>query len=464
MRDYAEIHREREEADLRAATAACSTAAKPRLAIASTWPQRFQPEALHGLAGDIVQTLDPHTEADPAAVLIQFLAGFGNAIGRSAYFRAGADRHYPNLFAVLVGKSSRGRKGSSLSQIMELLKVADEEWATNRVQSGLASGEGLIWAVRDPIEKEEPIRSKDKTITGYQTVVEDPGIADKRLMVTEPEFARVLQVSQRDSNTLSAVIRQAWDSGQLRTMTKSTPAKSTGCHVSIIGHITKDELLKCLTSTEAGNGFANRFLWVCVGRSKLLPEGGALHTVDTAPLMRRICEALRFSQTAGELKRDEEAREMWHDVYGDLTGERMGLFGAVTSRAEAQTLRLSCLYALLDKSATVRVQHLAAALELWRYCEDSAKFIFGESMGDQTADTILQALRGAPQGLSRQEINENVFGRNKRAEDIGRALQFLAENGLASPVMQTATGGRPAERWLATGASSLSSTKGTYAN
>ena len=90
----------------------------------------------------------------------------------------------------------------------------------------------------------------------------------------EQEFASVLKVAEREGSTLSATIRQAWDSGNLRILNKNSPARATGAHISILGHVTKAELLRYLTSTEAANGFANRFLWVCVRRSKCLPEGG----------------------------------------------------------------------------------------------------------------------------------------------------------------------------------------------
>src|SRR5262249_51213837 len=161
--------------------------------------------------------------------------------------------------------------------IRHILGAVDREWGDARIASGLSSGEGLIWAVRDPIEKLEPIREK-KEIRGYRTVIEDPGVEDKRLLVLEPEFASVLRVLERDGNTLSAVIRDAWDRGDLRTLTKNSPARASGAYISIIGHITLEELRRYLTATEAGNGFANRFLWLCVKRSKTLPEGGNLRS------------------------------------------------------------------------------------------------------------------------------------------------------------------------------------------
>ena len=124
------------------------------------------------------------------------------------------------------------------------------------------------------------------------------------------------------------------------------------------------------------------------------------------------------------------------------------MFGAVTSRAEAQTLRLSCLFAVLDRSNKVGERHLRAALEVWRYCEESARFIFGQQMGDATADTLLNALKNAPAGLTRQQIIEGVFGRNKRAEDINRALKSLYDTGVAYKKQEKGEGGRFVERWF----------------
>ncbi|MGE5569090.1 MAG: hypothetical protein ACM3S5_08650 [Rhodospirillales bacterium] len=410
------------------------------------WPKPLADAAYHGIVGELIRQSEPHTEADPAALLVQFLLGFGNLVGRTPYFRVGADHHYLNLFGVLVGRSSKGRKGTAWSAVRFLLQAMDEEWAVNRQVSGLSSGEGLIWAVRDQIEEQEAIREpKTKRITGYQTIVTDQGVSDKRLMVVEPEFASALRVAERDGNTLSAVLRQGWDTGTLRILTRNKPAKATGAHISVIGHVTKDELLKYLSSTEAANGFANRFMWVCVRRSKLLPEGGGLHTVDFGPILRRLENAVRFSRTVGELSRDEEARKMWCDAYTHLTAERTGMLGAVTSRAEAITLRLACLYALLDCCPQIRVPHLAAALEVWRYCEDSARFIFGDALGDATADGILEALRNRPEGMTRTELRD-LFDRHKPTSEIGRALGVLRTAGLVRCETEQ-TGGRPIERW-----------------
>ena len=413
------------------------------------WPDPPAPQAYYGLAGDAVRAIEPHTEASPVALLIQTLLCFGNVVGRKAHFLAEASRHFTNLFAVLVGVTSVGRKGSSWAQVLCLFRLVDPDWAERLIQSGLSSGEGLIWAVRDPIAKREAVRENGR-IRSYQDVETDPGISDKRVLVFESEFASPLRMMAREGNTLSVVIRQAWDTGDLRTMTKNSPARATSAHVSIIGHVTRDELRRELNDTDMGNGFANRFLWACTTRSKELPEGGSLTDADLYPLAEKLRDVLAFAREVSEIKRDPAIKDMWAATYHALTAGTPGLLGAVTSRAEAQTMRLACLYALLDKSAVVRAEHLLAAVAVWEYCHASARFIFGDALGDPTADVILQALRRTTGCLDRTTIS-SLFARHQSAVEISKALAVLQEHGLAKVRSAQEGSGRPRELWFAVG-------------
>src|SRR5262249_54043770 len=94
-----------------------------------------------------------------------------------------------------------------------------------------------------------------------------------------------------------------------------------------------------------------------------------------------------------------------------------------------------------------QIEHLRAALALWEYCETSARYVFGDALGDPVADEILRALRNNPDGLTRTAIRD-LFGRNRNADQIGRALALLLQNGLARVVSEQRDGG-PAERWFA---------------
>jgi hypothetical protein len=425
---------------------AISIPAEPATATAppATWPSPPGGEAFYGLAGEFVRIVDPTTESDRVAVLVQTLIGFGNLIGRAAYFEVECDRHYANEFVVLVGRSAKARKGTSSSRVRAFLRPADESWADTREVSGLSSGEGFIWAVRDSVERQEMVKSGDEE--RFETIVVDAGVADKRLLVMEPEFAGVLKQTERQGNTLTVHLRQAWDSGRLQTLTKHSPVRATGAHVSIIGHITAEELCRYLTATETANGFANRFVYVAVQRSKLLPEGGQLDKIALAQLGDRLWAAAEFARGLGEVRRNAEAGELWADLYPVLSADRPGVAGALLARAEAHVMRLALIYALLDRSPVIRVEHLAAAAALWDYAERSVLFVFGDSTGNSVADNILGLLQANPSGLKRSDITK-YLANNVAAARLNQALRLLMQHGLARREERD-SGGRPAEWWF----------------
>jgi hypothetical protein len=386
------------------------------------WPT-LGPAAHHGLAGKVVATLGPHTEADPVALLLSFLVAFGNAAnpaqGLGPRALVGATAHPARLNVLLVGETARARKGTAQGEVNRLMRYAAPEWYATRVMGGLASGEGLIAAVDDG----------------------DP-LADKRLLVVESEFARVLAVAAREGNTLSAVLRQAWDTGDLRTMTRKDPLCASGAHISIVGHITAEELLRRLGDTEIANGFANRFLFALVRRSRKLPEGGQLDPAALDDLTGKVKAALGKAQQVGILRRSEEARELWHKTYDGFGDGETGLAGALTARPEAQTLRLSVCYALLDGSPVIGPEHIRAALAVWEYCEASAHYVFGSALGDPVADQLLAAVAAAgPDGLDGEQ-QRAVFSRHVSASRLGLARAELEHRGFVITESEQ-TGGRP---------------------
>lgn len=377
-------------------------------------------EALHGVAGAFVAAVMPSTEADPAAILLQVLVGFGNMAGRGAHVRVERDLHYLNEFCVLVGATSRSRKGSSSGRVFELWRQVDPKWVKNCVVDGLSSGEGLIAAVAG-----------------------DDG-TDKRLLVHQGEFGGVLQVLQRQGNTLSAVLRNAWDGRELRTLTRHEPLRGVDHLISLVGHITEAELHQQLHAIEAWNGLGNRILWACVRRSKSLPRGGGAVCVDG--FVGQLKAALAFAREERELHFDDEAGAQWDAIYPVLTRDEDGLVGALLARAEAHVLRLAAIYAALDCSALIRTGHLMAALAVWQFCEESVFYTFGDSTGDAVADKLLQLLGDHPEGLARAEIG-NAFSRHQK--NLDEHLGKLARAGLAL-CEKRPTGGRPVEIWSPT--------------
>ena len=410
----------------------------------AAWPM-MAPAAFHGLPGEVVARILPDTESDPAALLLQYLVSFGNAVGRLPYYLIERDRHFANLFTVLVGQTSKSRKGTSAGRIRALFYIADPDWARERILGGMSSGEGVISAVRDPVYA---IRK------GVEELV-DAGVNDKRLLLDEREFFGALAVLKREGSILSRIIRDAWDCCErLATLTKHSPTRATQPFISIVGHITADELRQTLDHTSMANGYANRFLFACVRRSKLLPHGGKLSEEVTGRLGARTLEALTVARGVEQVTMTDAANQHWNDVYLKLSEGPPGLLGAITDRAEAQTTRLALVYALLDQNQQIDVVHIDAALAVWNFCVASARYIFGDLVGDPVADTILRALRGAgADGLSRTDLI-NLFGRNLSANKIDAALIKLLSVGKVrrGSIKKAAGAGRPRETWFATAA------------
>ena len=395
------------------------------------WPAPPAPAVYHQLLGEIVTQIAPHTEADPVAILTQLLVAFGAAVGRGAHFQVEATRHHPNEFMLLVGDSSKARKGSSWDHVRRLLGAIDPT-IERRILTGLSSGEGLIWAVRDP-------------------TAQHPGISDQRLLVIEPEFASVLKASGREISTLSPTLRSAWDGRPLAILTRTAPARATSAHIALIGHITQHELRRHTSTIELANGYLNRILLIACRRQRLLPEGGHHDPLAGTGLARQLAASLQHAQQAGQVRLNTDARQLWHDAYRQLAQPQPGIVGQITARAEAHTIRLALLYALADGQRQIGPPHLNAALALHDYTARSAAWALTGATGEPLAEQIHAALQANPAGLTRSQISDTLK-HNQPAGQLDHALNTLQAAGRAT-VTQIPTGGRPAQLWTATQAS-----------
>lgn len=394
------------------------------------WPI-LDPAALYGLPGHFVSAIGPYTEADQVGTLLTLLTSLGVAMGPGPHVNVEHTPHYARLNALLIGTTAGGRKGTSWNHPRLLLKQLDTDFIASRVKEGLSSGEGLVYCVRDADE-------------------DDPGESDKRLFILESEFAAVLKVMERDGNVLSTRLRTAWDHGTFTPLTKRDRLSATGAHIGILGHITKDELLRALTATERVNGFANRFLFALVRRSKYIPSGkGAPDNVLNETFLPFL-RSFRACTQRGELSRDHECEQLWEKVYASIEEDIQGVAGAILARGAAQVLRLSLLYSLLDEAESqrtdpaIRVPHLLAALAVWDYCKASVFHIFGDAIGDPIADRLLREIKLRPQNDS--DLYD-LFGKHrgdgpKKEQALELLVRLQRIHSFRIP-----TAGRPIREW-----------------
>jgi len=394
------------------------------------WP-RFSFKACPGFLGDFVRLATRDSEADPAAICVTTLVRFGaevygHAPGQGPHIYVGETVHPARLFAVLCGNTSKARKGTSRHPVTKLFsrehcQPADlEAWGLPlpaRESGGpLSTGEGLAHHVRDESDEERERRKRQNP----SEPLREKG--DMRLIIIDEEFASCLVCIKREGNTVSMGIRCFWDSGDYAPLTKNNPVVVRGAHICIITHITIQELAVCLGDVQAVNGFGNRFLWICVRRSKLVALPSRMPDNELAPLQRKLWRLVGLAQKRRAMTMTAPALDLWKAIYPELSQEHTGLAGSVINRAEAQTLRLALIYALLDGQGHIAEPHLQAALAMWRYAQDSALYIFGDRAADPLEDKILEALKTGP--LSATELSA-ALSRHVPRERLQPLLQQL---------------------------------------
>lgn len=368
--------------------------------------QRIDYPTLHddaycGVVGEIVKAIEPQTEANPAGILLSLLTAFGNVIGRSPHVKISADSHGVNLFSCIVGDSASG-KGQSWGIAKYILHKTDSLFLQTNISSGLSSGEGLIERVSD-----------DET----EDVFKIPTI--KRLLCIETEFAKPVAAMRREQNTLSPVLRSAWDCSSLEVMTRGkSKLRASNAFISILAHITPYEMKKLFDgSVETSNGFANRFLWCLIKSTKSLPHGGDMSVID--PYLERLRVVLDKAKSVGTVGDSPEYRSHWESVYDSLKESKPGSFGAATERGRTQVTRLALLYALLDGSPNRELRHLNAALAVWNYCEESARILFSSDEQllncNKNEMKLIQLVNEKP-GIMRNDLRRSISKRLSSSE------------------------------------------------
>ena len=389
---------------------------------------RPDPACLYGLVGDVARAGADTTEANPYAIAANMIAFMGCAVGRGPYMQVGNAWHHPRQFMLHVGRSGRGRKGDAVSligRIERALRALNPNAAPQVHRGGLSSREGLVYLIHD----------------GYsEGKNEVEPIHDKRLLVIESEFANVLHQSKREGNTLSAALRDCWDGVSMKPATRSNRLSATDPHLGMICAVTPSELISLMASRELTNGFANRFMifWAERTRMNAFPTATPQDVVDA--LARRVLSVLEFCEAERWAEKDHARVELSPDaqkLYGQLyrrelndtsAGERIT---ALIERRAPMLLRLAMLFALCDKTTTVEVRHVNAAMAWVRYSVESVKFIFASAADEADVAATNDVARKITDFLTvhgtatRHELTRDCFKGHMQKSRIDSALDEL---------------------------------------
>jgi hypothetical protein len=396
-------------------------------------PPSLDEAAYHGIIGDFLKAVAQYTEATDAGVLAHLLPAIGTLIGADRHIDAGT-RHAARINTVLVGPTNAGRKGTSFAPVDFLLKRVDLNfWNSQRV-SGLSSGEGLIVKVAD----------RQTTDDEGRKVTEK---AEKRLFVLEEEFSAVLKRIRQEGNVLSQIVRSAFDSGDLATLTVQA-RHAYGAHISIVGHITPEELSVHLSQIEMANGFGNRFCWFFVKSDKIMPRPQPIPDKVFTHLEKKLKDIHELGSAKKPLNvpLDDDAQARWETLYEQLREDLPGFAGAMIARRSSMVLRIALIYAVLDspRAPIIRVVHLEAAMAVWGYCEASAMALFHGTSADTLCDKVLRLLSNGP--MTRDDFNKHLSVKQK--SEIARVLSKLEQQKLIKRSQVKHNGaGRPATLW-----------------
>lgn len=384
----------------------------------------LDPAAFDCFLGRLVRKVEATSEADPVAILASLICAAGVHMGQGPHVRAGDDPHPLLVWPLIIGRTNAGRKGSSWSAARRLIAAADPTFSP---RSGLTSGEGL--AARFAIEDDDAIDG-----------VIDPS-RDLRLMVFEPEWGGVMAKMRREGNSLSAILRSAWEGGDLSTLTV-TQRVAPSSHVGIVAHITPQEFRARLDASDMAGGTYNRFLPIAVARTKFLP----LSQGAPASLMTELGALLAGRLDLGAQLRTigftGPASNLWRALYVELSTDHGDppQVEQFISRAVPNCLRIAAIHTALDNQGAIGTEHLTAAAALVRYSIASARAIFVDTATpNKLAAWIAEA---GPTGRTRKEITVDHFNGHKKAPQIEQLLAELIHTGRITKTTRPPAGGR----------------------
>ncbi len=392
----------------------------PTMAPAAPTAETFQ-----GHLGAMTRLIAPHVPWDPMAFLGQTIVAVGNWLGYRFHIAEEATKRRANLYLAVVGGTGSG-KGTSYRWTEWVMSALDEPYLRNRITTAVGSGEGLLAKITDPVYS---------TNARGDVVEVMAGSDDKRVLYLEEELGQLfMKMISQDS--VEKMVTKAWDSAQLETTTKKESMVCATPHVSIIGHITPDELFTRLDHRLIDNGFSNRWLYLLIKPTQVKFTSTAPEEVGGLEALRaELCDNLRRFQRSGN--DDFVLTPAAEDVYLDTARwlydhPHTGAMLKQDVRWRPLMWKLSIVFAAADGTNKVEAEHFLAA-----------RAFFGAKSGNELVDRFMFMWRQTGyEPLTLSDIAD-MFSKNLNAYRRNVMLDILKRDGIIRIEPGAATKGRP---------------------
>jgi hypothetical protein len=387
-------------------------------------------EAFHGPLGEYARRNEKRVEIDSLSLLLQLLAVVGVVIGRRAYTKGGPDRHYPNLFTLIVGNTSIG-KGCSGTVANELGAAIDPGFA-QRTAYNVASAPALVQLVSDGLTKTRKRKTKDGEREDIEVIRE--AVVDKRVILFLPEMRGTLVAQSRDGSTLKDELKNVWDGRTIENNKYHCRERATDPHVGLIGHITPNDLAELATRADVGNGYFNRFLITAARRARTLPF--PVEPPECRDLLYQMRGALDrlgpVNQGAVGLEWADDARAEWASFFCAVREGSHPVIADVQDlggRVFCLAMRAALIFAILDNASAIHLRHLRAGKAVALEALNRSRHLF---VGNRKLFTLPEELRNAFANREDEWTKTNLHretGNRHRAGDMEAAAAALVEAG-----------------------------------
>jgi hypothetical protein len=395
-------------------------------------------DMLYGVIGEFAKSAAEGKGLNPVATAIGCMTWLSAELSPRPVIAVGDIYHPCRIYAVHVGRSSRGGKGDSLNLVKKVhrqISLIDPTLLAKSHTGGISTREGLALELHD----------------GYgQGDSATHAIQDKRLFIIEPEFAQVLSQGKREGNTLMTALRDCWDDGGvIKPLTKNSRIWSTDPHIAIFGNITPFELRSKLTINEVHGGTLNRFLLIFAERLDYVPIPEVTSEVVVEAYAHRFIDIIRYAKSnygssgydhiseRSLLTMTHEAKAYWLHVYAELVTPFVDdLIAAATDRRHAYALRLALLFALTDKSSLIELPHLKAGVAWVKFAALCTQYVLSDGADDsalpdpKNSEKLIQYLRSVGGSATRSQITKNCFKRHLSGKALDAVLQPLLDRGV----------------------------------